>query len=122
MIRRPPRSTRTDTLFPYTTLFRSAGATEGGEDHHPRVQPDVMHRLCEFESGSAGHFDVGHQQVRRMHLHGLPGAVAIAGFGNDVHIRFQPNKSPQATRPNALSSARQYADLPLFPRVAATAN
>src|SRR3546814_7723451 len=27
MIRRPPRSTRTDTLFPYTTLFRSALAT-----------------------------------------------------------------------------------------------
>src|SRR3546814_20863201 len=26
MIRRPPRSTRTDTLFPYTTLFRSVGA------------------------------------------------------------------------------------------------
>src|SRR3546814_2384469 len=25
MIRRPPRSTRTDTLFPYTTLFRSPG-------------------------------------------------------------------------------------------------
>src|SRR3546814_6533300 len=28
MIRRPPRSTRTDTLFPYTTLFRSWGADE----------------------------------------------------------------------------------------------
>src|SRR3546814_8243151 len=27
MIRRPPRSTRTDTLFPYTTLFRSIGLT-----------------------------------------------------------------------------------------------
>src|SRR3546814_9159017 len=27
MIRRPPRSTRTDTLFPYTTLFRSAAMT-----------------------------------------------------------------------------------------------
>src|SRR3546814_5173393 len=27
MIRRPPRSTRTDTLFPYTTLFRSARAS-----------------------------------------------------------------------------------------------
>src|SRR3546814_2647453 len=27
MIRRPPRSTRTDTLFPYTTLFRSASAS-----------------------------------------------------------------------------------------------
>src|SRR3546814_10561820 len=30
MIRRPPRSTRTDTLFPYTTLFRS------GDHHHAR--------------------------------------------------------------------------------------
>src|SRR3546814_10366542 len=28
MIRRPPRSTRTDTLFPYTTLFRSTGFVE----------------------------------------------------------------------------------------------
>src|SRR3546814_6377136 len=28
MIRRPPRSTRTDTRFPYTTLFRSAGDDE----------------------------------------------------------------------------------------------
>src|SRR3546814_9513947 len=27
MIRRPPRSTRTDTLFPYTTLFRSVAAS-----------------------------------------------------------------------------------------------
>src|SRR3546814_9444861 len=31
MLRRPPRSTRTDTLFPYTTLFRS-DATEGGDE------------------------------------------------------------------------------------------
>src|SRR3546814_18335334 len=28
MIRRPPRSTRTDTLFPYTTLFRSASSSK----------------------------------------------------------------------------------------------
>src|SRR3546814_15389974 len=32
MIRRPPRSTRTDTLFPYTTLFRSFR----GAGHQPR--------------------------------------------------------------------------------------
>src|SRR3546814_4668027 len=32
MIRRPPRSTRTDTLFPYTTLFRSH---HQGRDHTP---------------------------------------------------------------------------------------
>src|SRR3546814_10054760 len=30
MIRRPPRSTRTDTLFPYTTLFRSIGTAPRG--------------------------------------------------------------------------------------------
>src|SRR3546814_4407693 len=29
MIRRPPRSTRTDTLFPYTTLFRSSSNPDG---------------------------------------------------------------------------------------------
>src|SRR3546814_5516754 len=46
MIRRPPRSTRTDTLFPYTTLFRSPGGrgtptrrvTIGR--HGPEWQPD----------------------------------------------------------------------------------
>src|SRR3546814_12872930 len=31
MLRRPPRSTRTDTLVPYTTLFRSKGWTERAE-------------------------------------------------------------------------------------------
>src|SRR3546814_1650709 len=41
MIRRPPRSTRTDTLFPYTTLFRSLPqlprdhALPAGGAHHP---------------------------------------------------------------------------------------
>src|SRR3546814_14416203 len=32
MVRRPPRSTRTDTLFPYTTLFRSARNARDGHD------------------------------------------------------------------------------------------
>src|SRR3546814_3253587 len=34
MIRRPPRSTRTDTLFPYTTLFRSRQGRKGGNDQN----------------------------------------------------------------------------------------
>src|SRR3546814_2900517 len=48
MIRRPPRSTRTDTLFPYTTLFRSVG--EGLVEHRQRavqhvreIETDVLH-------------------------------------------------------------------------------
>src|SRR3546814_2578089 len=40
MIRRPPRSTRTDTLFPYTTLFRSL---EKAQQHFPDQRP--LHRL-----------------------------------------------------------------------------
>src|SRR3546814_5506757 len=38
MIRRPPRSTRTDTLFPYTTLFRSPQGGVAGETLSP-TQP-----------------------------------------------------------------------------------
>src|SRR3546814_5228188 len=42
MIRRPPRSTRTDTLFPYTTLFRSGLGVDAG-DTHAAV---LGHALC----------------------------------------------------------------------------
>src|SRR3546814_943377 len=38
MIRRPPRATRTDTLFPYTTLCRSP-VDHGVPDHSRRVEP-----------------------------------------------------------------------------------
>src|SRR3546814_6494025 len=37
MIRRPPRSTRTDTLFPYTTLFRSLLDPLAAADQHRRA-------------------------------------------------------------------------------------
>src|SRR3546814_1480158 len=42
MIRRPPRSTRTDTLFPYTTLFRSVKNVHTPTDRHVRVRRRVM--------------------------------------------------------------------------------
>src|SRR3546814_2717061 len=45
MIRRPPRSTRTDTLFPYTTLFRSSG-----EGEPQRRQPPGEHDPGEPEA------------------------------------------------------------------------
>src|SRR3546814_8960828 len=50
MIRRPPRSTRTDTLFPYTTLFRSQSAGGRGLGRRAsgrgarRVRPDPVRR------------------------------------------------------------------------------
>src|SRR3546814_6204899 len=39
MIRRPPRSTRTDTLFPYTTLFRSSSAQPTSSPHAASMTP-----------------------------------------------------------------------------------
>src|SRR3546814_2301583 len=43
MVRRPPRSTRTDTLFPYTTLFRSELASRYINDRHmPDKAIDVI--------------------------------------------------------------------------------
>src|SRR3546814_15196106 len=47
MIRRPPRSTRTDTLFPYTTLFRSDIPDLPLVINHdqPMVAEDYVHRI-----------------------------------------------------------------------------
>src|SRR3546814_16931408 len=43
MIRRPPRSTRTYTLFPYTTLFRSAGLyDQSGENIRRHIMADQL--------------------------------------------------------------------------------
>src|SRR3546814_5352169 len=49
MIRRPPRSTRTDTLFPYTTLFRSipGGDLPGVQGVRTRADADAMKAASE---------------------------------------------------------------------------
>src|SRR3546814_13220488 len=65
MVRRPPRSTRTDTLFPYTTRFRSA---EGLEARHPAqvcvaVLPDRL---------EGGLLAVLHLEAVHGDKHGLP--------------------------------------------------
>src|SRR3546814_13270062 len=44
MIRLPPRSTRTDTLFPYTTLFRSRGNRRRDSDRHRLHEPRRLSR------------------------------------------------------------------------------
>src|SRR3546814_13570216 len=54
MIRRPPRSTRTDTLFPYTTLFRSGAAALG--DVGDAEPDDVLGRAA--LDGLAGEADL----------------------------------------------------------------
>src|SRR3546814_3914794 len=47
MIRRPPRSTRTDTLFPYTTLFRSQAVQSSGKQADGiKGESDQARRNC----------------------------------------------------------------------------
>src|SRR3546814_1344198 len=66
LIRRPPRSTRTDTLFPYTTLFRSP--RQGPVDCRPRFERsgDPLPALrCRAEAGRAR----GCDQIQRSEEH-----------------------------------------------------
>src|SRR3546814_11933329 len=69
MLRRPPRSTRTDTLFPYTTLFRSRRVLDielNAVTDNPLVFPDKQAEHVEEQVVSAGHF------------HGMPLALAMS--------------------------------------------
>src|SRR3546814_18016675 len=76
MIRRPPRSTRTDTLFPYTTLFRSV------DDDGCGLQPAIGERVILPGKAEAAHI------VRIDLLEGgiVPLAV-VAAHGEPV-LRF----------------------------------
>src|SRR3546814_5015787 len=52
MLRRPPRSTRTDTLLPYTTLFRSLPGHQQAQVSYRTAIAQDRHRLCRSSSGS----------------------------------------------------------------------
>src|SRR3546814_654365 len=67
MLRRPPRSTRTDTLFPYTTLFRSMAAAS-------------VHHLSEFETYERLIFN--DQNGLGLEHERLPGAGRDAALGH----------------------------------------
>src|SRR3546814_16220180 len=86
MIRRPPRSTRTDTLFPYTTLFRSLRRRR---QHHRRdTRLDLIEPLGEerviFPLLPAGEYD--HRPLRGV---GIDPALAPRGqeVGRGHHTR-----------------------------------
>src|SRR3546814_18293373 len=98
MIRRPPRSTRTDTLFPYTTLFRSVVTEIGAQ----------AHRL-----GAARAAVAGDDETFRINVD-----VGIADFaiaqpavdrpveilGSDLHAFLQERRQPALWPPDALST------------------
>src|SRR3546814_14372083 len=62
MIRRPPRSTRTDTLFPYTTLFRS-GEHGGQRAKRRAVVGAIIDRRVEAQRGKADRRDATRPKI-----------------------------------------------------------
>src|SRR3546814_11389090 len=83
MIRRPPRSTRTDTLFPYTTLFRS---------YYGGVQLRMAERLKISKS----------QLARYIALTEVPDFI-ISAFASpmDLHAKYAETLLPALKRPGA---------------------
>src|SRR3546814_20796399 len=77
MIRRPPKSTRTDTLFPYTTLFRSTSLT---------VYPDRPNRPR----------DSGQYGLRLNYFADLFGGTQLSVYYLNYHSRY-PYASVRAT-------------------------
>src|SRR3546814_2740345 len=79
MIRRPPRSTRTDTLFPYTTLFRSVPRQEHAADCVARLQDGI----ARGDVGRADHLDLqaeipGHRGRSEEHTSELQSLMRIS--------------------------------------------
>src|SRR3546814_15367736 len=117
MIRRPPRSTRTDTRFPYTTLFRSDPARRhaGGEHHlvearqqfrrRPRRQPqlhagfvdavaEVAQGLVEFllAGNRLGEVELAADLVRRIEQRDV-----VAALGGDRRAGQARRRSEEHT-------------------------
>src|SRR3546814_8636312 len=77
MLRRPPRSTRTDTLFPYTTLFRSILTTDVGD-----AVLDVSGELTVAQADIAGlaDFNGAGEQLAVLDLTAADARLATTGF------------------------------------------
>src|SRR3546814_20942902 len=67
MLRRPPRSTRTDTLFPYTTLFRSDDEREAVDRRLPGLLQYVLHRMPRYRE----QFRVRRQPLQKFSEYGI---------------------------------------------------
>src|SRR3546814_15940599 len=109
MIRRPPRSTRTDTLFPYTTLFRSmthrlatdevlADLVDADRRLHARLHADAFDRIlqgeCIDDRGEHAHLIAGpaiHAGARQPFA---AGDVATADHQPHLHADIKESLDP----------------------------
>src|SRR3546814_16318381 len=97
MIRRPPRSTRTDTLFPYTTLFRSiSGADATALDIDPGQVPAALANRKAILGMRPEHM--------RLRKPGIPveiEMVEVLGSEQLIHGRIGDTQDRKSTRLNS---------------------
>src|SRR3546814_15077619 len=122
MIRRPPRSTRTDTLFPYTTLFRSTCTTLWRTDCGLSL-PDPTDAIAFL--GRFGRFRRGLGRGARLSLLGLflhPGVIHlfvalqrldfqfafVGGLENDLLVDVPELRQPEIGRASWRERVCQY--------------
>src|SRR3546814_18904609 len=114
MIRRPPRSTRTDTLFPYTTLFRSRHlpaplrhfARRSAAQHDPARADRSRHLFLASRLGRSASLLVGKDCVRTCRSRCSP---YHSNNTYHLHLTLLPQSSPN------LSSTRMSLHLTVFP-------
>src|SRR3546814_20258304 len=115
MIRRPPRSTRTDTLFPYTTLFRSPVHLRHGDVHQHDVWlqvGDQSHGLLAVV-GLTHHVEalVDHRAAEPLAQH----AVVISQQQPDRHVLSLHPCSRALCEPRRMLSEPRWSSVPAYP-------
>src|SRR3546814_20490913 len=91
MIRRPPRSTRTDTLFPYTTLFRSIGAI---------VAPAPFHEVRERDPHGLEFRDLSVERLQVLRCQRLDLGARTAFVAPKIEqVAHLVDRKSQTTRP-----------------------
>src|SRR3546814_1150947 len=105
MIRRPPRSTRTDTLFPYTTLFRS-----GLGCRYPGGERPGLYPRAEQAAGEAGKDRPGGDERSEEHTSELQSLMRIsyAVFCLKKKKRQRQTETIQQTKKNKIQYDNEY--------------
>src|SRR3546814_15495528 len=91
MIRRPPRSTRTDTLFPYTTLFRSARRRGGRQDsdQRPRRRIQRTHGRRVHSDGQQGRRSEEHTSELQSLMRNLVCRLLLEKKKMDIRVHYK---------------------------------
>src|SRR3546814_4880241 len=100
MIRRPPSTTRTDTLFPYTTRFRSQQQAYCQENIAKAVPPGIVATEFQRRQGQGSNQQITHYQYHRKLNEGICGELIYlreSAGGKRQRCKKQPARSEEHT-------------------------